>query len=190
MAYREALMADAKEFGKMVFSSSIRILENEYQKEERRETVRMAFAKLFGEWRKNTQEEAASLGIFYLHSGILMRTGEIRLTIYGKEFYMDENQLQKEWQLPCFFQLYEQDMAGIMDRLRKNHPRIYPYEENAVRFQYAEYYYAAVKALCRDMLEEIKDSREYRLLNKTEDFFFFFGRWRGEAEKFACIENI
>lgn len=187
MTYREALMSDAEKIGNTVFFSSIRILEDEYRKEGRRKEVRQVFEELFREWDRKFQKEAASLGICYLHSSILMRTGEIRLTMYGREFYMDENQLQKEWQLPCFFRQYEEDMAEIMDKLRKNYPRIYPYEENAVRFLYAGYYYAAVKALCRDMLEEIRDSGEYRMLDKTEDFFFFFGRWRGEAEKYACM---
>ncbi len=103
---------------------------------------------------------------------------------------MDENQLEKIWQPPCFFQQYEQDISAVMDRLRKEYPRIYPYEEDAVRFWYAEYYYAALETLCRDMLGEIRESREYCMLNKTEDFFIFFGRWRGEAEKLACIEDI
>ncbi|MDE7207404.1 MAG: hypothetical protein K2N90_09680 [Lachnospiraceae bacterium] len=42
-----------------------------------------------------------------------------------------------------------------MDKLKKEFPRIYPYEEDAVRFWYVQYYYAALKILCEDMLEEI-----------------------------------
>ena len=84
----------------------------------------------------------------------------------------------------------EQDILAVTDKLRKKYPRIYPYEEDAVRFWYAEYYYAALETLCRDMLGEIRESREYCMLNKTEDFFIFFGRWRGEAEKLACTEDI
>ncbi|MDE7478923.1 MAG: hypothetical protein K2M91_13435 [Lachnospiraceae bacterium] len=75
MAYREALMADAEKWGKTIFASSIRILEDEYQKAERRQAVRQAFAELFGQWGEQTGEAAASLGVCYLHSSILMRTG-------------------------------------------------------------------------------------------------------------------
>ncbi len=57
------------------------------------------------------------------------------------------------------------------------------YEKDVVRYQYAEYYYAAIAALCRDMLDEIKNSEAYRALKKTDDFSFFFRRWRGEVEK-------
>ena len=158
MAYREAMMTDARKWGEAVFSDSIRMLEAEYQKTARRDAV--------------------------------LRAGGIRLALFGREFYMDENQLEKIWQPPCFFQQYEQDILAVTDKLRKEYPRIYPYEEDAVRFWYVEYYYAALETLCRDMLGEIRESREYCMLNKTEDFFIFFGRWRGEAEKLACIEDI
>ena len=59
-----------------------------------------------------------------------------------------------------------------------------------VRFQYAEYYYAATEVLCRDMLSEIQESGEYRKLKRSEDFYFFFGRWRGEARKLKWTEDI
>ena len=170
MAYREAMMTDARKWGEAVFSGSIRMLEAEYQKTDRRDAALQAFAELFGQWGEHTSKEAACLGVCYLHSSILMRTGGIRLALFGREFYMDENQLEKIWQPPCFFQQYEQDISAVMDRLRKEYPRIYPYEEDAVRFWYAEYYYAALETLCRDMLGEIRESREYRMLNKTEDF--------------------
>ena len=189
MKNRNGFMAAAEKLGETIFSSSIRILETEYQKEEKRQTVRQVFAELMEAWGKQTQEEAAALGICYLHSSILMRSAEIRLTLYGRALYMDEKRLEKAWTLPRFFGQYEQDMTEIMDKLRKEFPRIYPYEEDAVRFWYAQYYYAALKVLCKDMLEEIRKGREYRMLNKTEDFYFFFGRWRGEAEKLACMEN-
>lgn len=189
-AYREALMADADRLGKAVFAPAVRRIEAEYRREENREAVRQAFAGLFGEWGRRFGEEAASLGICYLHGGILMRTGELRLTLYGRESYMDKNRLEKAWRPPVFFQQYEEDMSQIMDGLRKAHPRICPYEEDAVRFQYAEYYYAALEVLCRDMLSEIQDSGEYRELNRSEDFYFFFGRWRGEARKLAWTESI
>lgn len=190
MVYREELMADAEELEKTMFSSSVRMLEAEYRKAERRKEVRHAFEELLAQWEGQIPEAAASLGICFLRSDILMRTGKIRLTLYGQDFYMDENRLERDWELPCFWERYEQDMAEIMDKLRKKHPRIYAYEEDAVRYQYAEYYYAALQALCRDMLEEIQESEVYRTLRKEEDFFTFFGRWRGEAEKLVCIRDI
>lgn len=97
MPYREALMAHAKKWGGEVFASSIRILEAEYQKPERRNGAGQIFTDLFAQWGEYTKEKAACLGICYLHSSILMRTGEIRLTLYGKGVYMDTNRLEKAW---------------------------------------------------------------------------------------------
>ena len=133
MPYREKLMANAKKWGEEIFASSIRILEAEYQKVERRNEAGQIFTDLFAQWAEFTKEKAACLGICYLHTSIIMRTGEVRLTLYGKEVYMDINQLEKSWQPPCFFQQYEQDMTMLMKKLRNEHPRIYPYEEDAVR---------------------------------------------------------
>lgn len=187
MVYREKLMEDAHKWGTRLFASRIRLLEREYEKAERRNEVVETFAKLFQQWEEKIKAEAASVGICYLYSSILMQTGEMRLTLYGKEFYMDNNQLELAWIPSCFFQMYEQDILEIIGRLQKEHPRIYQYEKDAVRYQYAEYYYAAIAALCRDMLDEIKNSKEYKRLNKTDNFFFFFGRWRGEAEKLGSV---
>ena len=173
MVYRENLMADAEEWAAKLFASRIRLLKKEYEKAERREEVKSVFLKLFMQWGKQTEAEAASMGICYLHSDILMRTGEMRLSLYGKEFYMDDEQLELTWTLPYFFHMYEQDMVEIIGRLQKEYPRIYPYEKDALRYQYAEYYYAAIAALCRDMLGEIRNSEAYRRKNKTDDFFIY-----------------
>lgn len=176
-------METAEKWEKLLFADSIRELEKLYEAEEQRELTIQTFTKLFWQWSLQNVHKAASLGICYLHSSILMRTGELRLTLYGKEFYLDKNQIETVWCPPWFFQMYEKDMEFLMDKLKNDYPRIYRYEEDAVRYQYAEFYYAAIEALCRDIMEEIKDQEEYRMLEKTEDFFFFFGRWRGEAAR-------
>ncbi|MDD6626873.1 MAG: hypothetical protein PUF03_01320 [Lachnospiraceae bacterium] len=183
MIYREKMIEDAQKWEKNLFANSIRVLEAEYGKAQRRSEVVQIFTELFRQWEINTRQKAASLGICYLHHNILMKTGKLRLTLYGTELYLDENQIENEWDLPFFFEKYEQDMAVLTDRIRADYPRVYAYEVDAIRYHYAEYYYAAIAGMCRDMLEEIKDSKEYHQLNKTEDFCFFFGRWRGEAQK-------
>ncbi len=183
MIYREKLMENAEKWEKALFADSIRTLEAEYGKAKRRSEVVQVFTGLFRQWEIQMEQKAASLGICYLHNRILMRMGELRLTLYGKELYLDENQVETVWHLPFFFDRYEQDMTVLADRIKEDFPRVYAYEVDAIRYQYAEYYYAAIEAMCRDMLEEIKGSGEYGQLSKTEGFFFFFGRWRGEAQK-------
>ena len=111
--YREKLMEDAAILEKTVFSDSIRKLEAEYRKAGNREAVRQVFAELFGEWGRRFREEAASLGICYLHGSILMRTGELRLTLYGREFYLDSSRLEKAWYPPAFFRQYEHETIPV-----------------------------------------------------------------------------
>lgn len=176
-------MEEAERWEKLLFADSVRELETQYEKIEQRDVIIKTFTDLFRQWSQQNGHAAASLGICYLHSSILMRTGELRLTLYGKEFYLDRDQIEMVWHPPWFFHMYEKDMDFLMGKLRNDYPRIYRYEEEAVRYQYAEYYYAAIEALCRDIMEEIQDSEEYKMMKKTEDFFFFFGRWRGEAAK-------
>lgn len=50
MPYREKLMANAKKWGEEIFASSIRILEAEYQKVERRNEAGQIFTDLFAQW--------------------------------------------------------------------------------------------------------------------------------------------
>ena len=151
MDYRENMLSDGEKWGAQLFASRIRELEKEYEKAERRDEVKNAFGKLFEQWEERTEAEAGCLGICYLYSSILMKTGELRLTLYGKELYMDSDQLELAWVPPCFFQIYEQDMLELFDKLQKVYPRIYQYEKDALRYQHAEYYHAAIAALCRDM---------------------------------------
>ena len=115
MVYKEKLMEDASKWERKLFASSIRLLEREYAKAERREEVIKVFEKLFRQWEEQTEAEAASVGICYLYSSILMRTGELRLTLYGEELYMDRNQLEMAWIPPCFFEMYERDMIEILE---------------------------------------------------------------------------
>ena len=185
MEYRKELIEDAEKQGEDLFAESIRRMEGVYGQEGPRVEAVQAFDSLFRQWAsmQDTVQAAACLGICYLHSDILMRTGNLRLTLYGEGFYLSEWREESTSHLPVFFDRYEEDMSVLTASLRKVHPRIYAYEIDAIRYHYAEYYYAAIAGLCRDLLEEIKESGGYKALCRTEDFYFFFGRWRGEAWK-------
>ena len=104
-----------------------------------------------------------------------MRTGNLRLTLYGEGFYLSEWRAESTWQLPVFFDRYEEDMSVLTASLRKVHPRIYAYEIDAIRYHYAEYYYAAIAGLCRDLLEEIKESGQRGLFKRNS------GTWHKSA---------
>jgi hypothetical protein len=104
MEYRKELIEDAEKQGEDLFAESIRWLEGVYGQEGPRVEAVQTFDSLFRQWvlMHDTVKEAACLGICYLHSDILMRTGNLRLTLYGEGFYLSEWRAESTWQLPVF----------------------------------------------------------------------------------------
>ncbi len=196
MAYiqerREQLLSIADELQKELFENRIRMLEEEYRKEESRKAVIQVFDRLAASWlavyeSSGGRKKAASLGITYLLSSILTKTYELKLSLLGEEFLLEEEPVQIIWKPLYFFEYFEEDMTFIIRELRNRFPRLCRAEEGAVRLKCADYYLAAVSRLCRDMAEEIMGSNELRKLCKTDGFFLFFGKFQGEGEKLWSI---
>lgn len=196
MAYiderRERLLGAADELQKELFEKKIRMLEAEYGKEESRSVVIQVFGKLAVFWMENHENsdgraKAASLGITYLLSSILTKTYELKLSLLGEEFLLEEEPATMMWKPPYFFEYFEEDMIVIIKKLRSSFPRLCRAEEDAIRLKCVDYYLAAVCKLCRDMAEEIVGSNEFSKLDKTDDFFLFFGRYQSEGEKLWSI---
>lgn len=195
MAYiqerREELLGAADELEKELFEKKIRMLEEEYKKEENREAVIQVFDRLASSWMEvyessGGRKKAASLGIAYLLSSILTKAYELKLSLLGEEFLLEEP-VQIIWKPLYFFEYFEEDMTLIIKQLRSRFPRLCRAEEDAIRLKCADYYLAAICKLCRDMAEEIMGSNELRKLCKTDDFFLFFGKFQGEGEKLWSI---
>lgn len=195
MAYiqerREELLGAADELEKELFEKKIRMLEEEYRKEENRDAVIQVFDRLASSWMEvyessGGRKKAASLGIAYLLSSILTKAYELKLSLLGEEFLLEEP-VQIIWKPLYFFEYFEEDMTLIIKQLRSRFPRLCRAEEDAIRLKCADYYLAAICKLCRDMAEEIMGSNELRKLCKTDDFFLFFGKFQGEGEKLWSI---
>ena len=182
MERRKELADAAEEMQKELFASRIRELETEYRKPERREEVRKVFAGLFRRRERQGSGRAGCLGICYRYGSIRMGTYGLRLVLYGEDFCLDRNPTVCEWRPPCFFEMFEEDMAVILRKLKSAFPRIYAYEEDAVRLRCVEYYLAAVCRLCMDMEGEILCTEEFRRMERMDGFYVFFGRYRGEGE--------
>lgn len=182
MDRRKELADAAEEMQKELFVSRIRELEAEYRKAERREEAGKAFTELFRSWERQEGRKAGCLGICYLYGSMLMRTYDLRLVLYGEDFYLDRKPVVCSWKPPCFFEMFEEDMAAVLKKLRNIYPRIYVYEEEAVRMRCAEYYIAAVCRLCADMAGEILRTEEFLHMERADGFYIFFGRYRGEGE--------
>lgn len=179
---REELLKTAEEKHKHLFADSIRLLEKEYTKRERYESIIQTFTNLFSQWNVLSEQKAASLGICFLHSSILMQTYEHHLVLYGKEFYLDKNTVEAIIRPPCLYEAFEQDMAVLTSELKGMYPSFCRCEEDVIRFRCAEYYHAVFYKLCTDLLEDIINSFEYKQMNKNKDFFIFFGKYKGEGK--------
>lgn len=179
---RKALLAAAEKPERELFARRISGLMEEYKKEERRKEVVKAFDGLASCWNTAGRDQAASLGICYLYSSILMRNYEFKLVLLGEDFWLEEEPITTSWVPPCFFEHFEEDMDVLMKALRSSFPRLCRAEEEAVRAGYWEYYLAAVSKLCRDMAEEILLESKLAGINKTDHFYLFFGKFQGEGE--------
>ena len=174
----ERAAQDAEE---KLFASQCRGLEKEYRKKEYRNEVVDVFVRLFSQ-AVDEKKEVSWLGICYLHTSLQTGSQEFLLSLYNEEFYFDSASTELYWRPPCFFECFEEDMETVMTGLRKKYPRIWRYEEEAVRRICVEYYYAAVRQLCFDLAGEIMETEAFQNAVKADDFTAFFGRFQGEGE--------
>ena len=153
---REKLLLAAEELQREKFEKSIRALEQEYQKEENRKAVIQVFEELASSWNPvsvgiENKKKAASLGITYLLSSILMGTYEMRLYLMGEEFWMEEAPLEAVWRPAHFYEHFDENMEFILKKLEESFPRMCRAEKDAIKLKCADYYLAAVCKLCRDI---------------------------------------
>lgn len=179
---REALLIDAQKILEGYFNERIKMLMIKYRENDYREAVIRAFTEIFTTWNLKKEQPAVYLGISYRYSDILMGSYALRLTLYGVDFYLDQAPIERRFEPPLFFSHIEADRREIVQTLQNTYPRICKCEEDAIRLRFLSYYHAALYSLCKDLIEEIQDTTQYRELNKAEPFTIFFGRWRGEGE--------
>lgn len=183
------LLADADSLHRELFGERIRYLELKYGEKEVTESFLKVFWNLFDSFRMTGNQKAASLGICYLDSSVSQRTYELSLILFGEDFYLEEQPFGILWRPEYLFDTFETDMKEIMIQLGKKYARICRWEEDAVRFHCIEYYYAALCKLCKDRIKEILCGDSYTSMNKADDFFVFFGRYRGVGEILSCMES-
>lgn len=100
----------------------------------------------------------------------------------GEEFWLARDAVELMWVPEGLPEFFERDISSLLKILKGTFPRLCRDEETAVRFMCGEYCHGAVYKLCTDFLEDILKEEEFLQLSKTEDFFVFFGDYRGEGE--------
>ncbi len=179
---RETLLKEAEKIYREQFKISIRCLEEKYNAEEYKKAVPESFAQAARIWNESQDRQAASLGICSLYSSILRQTYEYKIVLLGEEFWLDEDAVEIMWIPKGFPEIFEQDMSVLIKKLSGIFPRLCKEEETAIRFVCAEYFHGTVYKLCRDFIGDILENNAFLQLKKKEDFFVFFGGYRGEGE--------
>lgn len=182
----DELAAAAEKLENSLFPNSLSKLQAIYGKAADREAMEEVFADLFRSWKKESRP-AASLAVCYRRTDVHMHRYGYRLMLFGEEFYLDPKPLEKIWTLTGFSEMYEADLTVILSELKKCYPRLRPYEEDAVRWQIAEYYHAAAYVLCQDMMSKIMQGIEFAEMDKTDGFLVFFGRYQGAGRILAKL---
>lgn len=186
---RKLLLEDAEGCYRELFKIRIRELEDKYRRIENRRSVIEAFADLARSWNDHRDKKAASLGICILYSSVVRRTYEYRLILSGEEFLLDKEAIETLWIPNCFFDDFEKDMQYIIGQLKHTYPRLCSSEEDAIRFQCVEYVHTVVYKLCVDLINEILEEAAFIQLKKTDHFFVYFSKYRGEGEVICRIET-
>lgn len=181
MDRRERLKKAADQVESGLFCVQCQRLEREYQDSRPRSLAVGAFAHLM-ELAAEQNKETVWLGICVLETSLATGSHETLLSLYNQDFYFDAAPVEAYWCPPGFKECFEEDMETVMKRLRTQFPRIWNYEEDAVRRRCAEYYQAALCQLCRDLGEEIMGTAAFHDMRKGERFTAFFGHYRGEGE--------
>lgn len=186
---KKELILAADELQKILFGKKIRSIEQKYGEKECRRKIVYIFEKLAYQWNFFHDNGAASLGVCYLYSSLLLRTYKFKIILLGEEFWLEEKPEEVVWDLTSFFDDFEKDMEFILPRMRNIFPRLCKAEEDVIRLYCVNYYLAAISQLCRDLAKDILYSNEMNKLNKTKDFYFFFGRFLGEGEILWRMDN-
>lgn len=189
MDRRERLKVVADQIEHELFWAQCRRLENKYQDSRCRGMVVKAFANLL-EIAVKQDKEISWLGICILETSLVTGSYEILLSLYDQDFYFDPDPIESYWCPPGFMECFEEDMEVVIKRLHTQFPRIWRYEEVAVRCRCIDYYYAALCQLCRDLREEITETVAFKNVKKAKCFTVFFGQYRGEGEIIWHTERI
>lgn len=173
------------------FGQTSALLQKEYQKERNRDEIKKIFQGLFmkADSLERHNKEIAYLGICYLHSSLLTGSYELLLSLYDESLYLDSDPIEVYWKPSTIFAYFERDLEEIIPRLRNKYIRLQQYELSMIKKLYAEYYYAVIQKLCKDMCWEILSSEYFSKIHIGGKFKVFFGRYRGEGRTLYCLEG-
>ena len=93
--------------------------------------------------------------ISYLRSSLITGSYEIRVDLYGEDFWLDDNPITEYITIPYLFGFYKEDISEFQRLLKKEFIRFMPEEIEPVTQAYCEYYFSLVTKVFEDFYEQI-----------------------------------
>lgn len=170
-----------------VLRQSMAALMREYKKNEAiiLEAFRNAMKELFltaGEQQLSGKKGALSyMGICYCLSSAYTGNYELRLDLYDRDFYLDENECCVYWD-PNFFASYlEKDIAYFRKAIRQKLPRVRTYEEQQFITGYMRNYMYIVLEFLKQKMPDVLGQIRRDGIEISEELQIFFGEYMGRC---------
>lgn len=145
------------------------------------EEVLIPFEVIFQKSQMLQITDAESLFISCLYSGIDTGNCQLRVDLYGPEFWLDESPLTEYITLPMIFDYMEKDISVFAEIIKKKFVRLRSCELKSVRHEYAEYYFSLVLQIMTDFSELITSLSDG--ISKSDNFEILYGEHMGRYVK-------
>jgi len=179
---RELFVEQIKNAAEERITESKRKIEADFRKnrEEINHAVQKQTERLF---LQITDKEWTYWEICYLHSGLLMKTHEYRMSLYNSLHMIDPEPASIRVSFDFIYQYFEEDVEYLTQIIpKKKMQKIYSHEVTAIREYYNKYYIGIVSKYIEDTLPELLKLEAFRSMKKTDEFMIFFGEYMGQQE--------
>ena len=139
--------------------------------------LQQLFALTAQRQREGTKGRACYLGICYCLSSVFTGNYEMKLDIYDKEMYLDENECCLYWRPGFIFDYYQRDMEYFRKNIGKEVPRVRTYEIQQYGTGYLLNYMHILSEFLHQKLPEVMEKISPEELQTDGKLQFFFGKY-------------
>lgn len=185
MERQEQILATMQEILAPRLQDKIRVtLQSIAKNEYHDENLMQAMDKLFQNASKQ-QEQGKKGPIAFcvcslLYSSVLMKTYDLRIDLYDKDFYLDETETSVQWHSPAYKDI-DLEIQTFSSVLRKQLIRVRDFEVEDASYQYALYHNALTLALFTSHINDFWTLKSYQSLLIDNKMDVFFGEYIGET---------
>lgn len=168
----EDIIVRGEKIFRQYFSESIIMLQENCEVKKYIEHINSQIALVFLKAKEADKNNILYLGILYLESSLLIKSQELLLLLLNDEFYIDSLPIEHYFQIPVFFDEFENNVEKMLYDLEKCFNHIQPFEIHELRRNCVEYYYASVYKLFHDNLSNLDIPCYLKV---------FYGKYMGKA---------